>query len=166
VSTFVSVGNATQPFPRLLDAVCEIADRLPQPVFIQHGSTPIGKCSCTAVAFVEMGEFERLVAKSDLLIIHAGAGSMIHAARAGRVPVVMPRRARHGELVDDHQVEFARLLARSGRIVLVEEPADLESAVATALSRQRPGGGAAAPSAMAMLQLVAATLDKYANAQR
>ena len=31
MSTFVSVGNATQPFTRLLDAVCALAGQLPQP---------------------------------------------------------------------------------------------------------------------------------------
>ena len=37
MTTFVAVGNATQPFARLIDAVVAIAADLPQPVLIQHG---------------------------------------------------------------------------------------------------------------------------------
>jgi hypothetical protein len=36
MSTFVSVGNATQSFSRLLDAVIDIAPTLPQPVIFQY----------------------------------------------------------------------------------------------------------------------------------
>ena len=101
------------------------------------------------------------VAGSELLILHAGAGSVIHAVHAGKVPVVMPRRARDGEHVDDHQVEFARELARAGRIVVAEEPADLMRAVRGRARRQR----SAAPSheAPAMVGMIAEVLRRYAT---
>lgn len=139
LSTFVSVGNATQPFHRLLDAVCELVHQLPQPVFVQYGSAQDFICcpSCHAVAFMEMQAFERQVAEAELLILHAGAGSVIHAVRAGKVPVVMPRRAHLGEHVDDHQLEFARELAAAGKVVMCEDVSELADAVAEALERQR-----------------------------
>jgi len=141
VSTFVSVGNATQPFTRLLEAVCEVSDQLPQPVFVQHGAAQSFSCSdCDGVAFMEMGEFEQRVNEAELLILHAGAGSVIHAVRAGKVPVVMPRRAIFGEHVDDHQMEFARELEKAGKVFVAYDAASLAQAAVLVMKRQQLSG--------------------------
>jgi UDP-N-acetylglucosamine transferase subunit ALG13 len=60
---------------------------------------------------------------------------MIHALRAGNMPIVMPRRKHYGEHVDDHQLEGARALAAEGRIVVVYEPAELPAAIDEARTR-------------------------------
>ncbi len=161
MSTFVTVGNATQPFSRLLDAVATLVADLPQPVFVQHGSTPFAAEHCTCAAFVPMDEFERRVADADLLIMHAGAGSVLTAVRAGKVPVVMSRQAAHGEHVDDHQVEFARALAGIGRIVRAAEAPDLRTAVHTALARQRDAKASHDPPAA--VAIVAEALRRHAS---
>ena len=138
MSTFVSVGNSTDPFPRLLSAVCEVANQLPMPVFVQYGAAQVFSCpSCTGVAFLEMGEFEQRINEADLLILHAGAGSVINAIRAGKIPVVMPRRAGFGELVDDHQMEFARELEKVGKVSVAHDAASLMHAVELAMQRQK-----------------------------
>ena len=161
MSTFVSVGNATQPFCRLLDEVTRLAMTLPQPVIVQYGVTPFQSGDHQAVPFVKMDEFERLVSGAELLILHAGAGSVIHAVRAGKVPVVMPRRVLYNELVDDHQVEFAMALEAAGRVVVAEGPAQLADAVRRALNLQR--GAAKAVEASPMLRLVDEALASYAR---
>jgi UDP-N-acetylglucosamine transferase subunit ALG13 len=161
VSTFVSVGNATQPFRRLLAEVACLAAVLPQPVVVQHGLTPFKSNICQAVPFVNMSEFECLVAEANLLILHAGAGSVIHAVRAGKVPVVMPRRARYGEHVDDHQLEFAQTLAITGRLVVAEEPEQLREAVHQALAMQKESRRAHGSSLM--LSMIDDTLAAYAS---
>ena len=161
VSTFVSVGNATQPFPRLLDAVFEIEHHLPQPVVVQHGRTPFSHSDCIAMPFVELGEFERFIAQAELLIMHAGAGSVIHAVRAGKIPVVMPRSIKFGEHVDDHQLAFARSLAQTGRVVLAEQTDDLEEAVKAALARQQ--SRSTFTETVAMMRLVSEVLANYAK---
>jgi len=135
--TFVSVGNATQSFKRLIEAVLRIAPRPPQPVVIQHGNTGFIGTGCVAQPFMEMEAFGQIMAQAELLILHAGAGSIIHAVQTGKVPVVMPRLAQYDEIIDDHQLEFARALAQLGRIVVAEEPADLMDAIAEAQNRQK-----------------------------
>ncbi|MFH1635548.1 MAG: hypothetical protein ABIG63_16275, partial [Chloroflexota bacterium] len=74
--TFVSVGNATQPFNRLLDQVLRIASTLPQPVVVQHGSSTFRGAGCIPRQFMEMEEFGQFVSEAELLILHAGAGSV------------------------------------------------------------------------------------------
>ncbi len=161
MSTFVAVGNATQPFRRLLDEVALIAAELPQPVIVQHGSTPFQSEACKGIGFVDMAEFERLVAEAELLILHAGAGSVIHAVRAGKVPVLMARLADHGEHVDDHQREFAGALERAGRAVVANEPGDLAGSVLRAFELQRRAGKGEQTSPM--LRLVDEMLSNYAR---
>jgi len=136
LSTFISVGNATQPFNRLLDKVAEIVHRLPPPVFVQRGSTVFELPACEVHAFVSMEDFSTRISSASLVILHAGAGSVIHAVRAGKIPVVVPRRAKYGEIADDHQVEFAVEMEKSGRAIVAMEPSDLENAVSRALTLQ------------------------------
>jgi len=159
VSTFVSVGNATQSFSRLLDEVARLAMTLPQPVIVQHGETPFQSGVCRAIPFVEMHEFERLVAEAELLILHAGAGSVIHSVRASKVPVVMPRLAQYGEHVDDHQVEFAKSLEVAGWVVVADESMSLADAVQRALKLQR--STARTTGSTSMLKLIDDTLARY-----
>lgn len=161
LSTFVSVGNAIQPFSRLLKEIALIASTLPQPVVVQHGNTPFVAAGCKSLAFTEMGQFERLVRDAELLIVHAGAGSVIHAVHAGKVPVVVPRRRIFGEHVDDHQLEFARALGEAGKILVAETPEELGQVIRCALLLQRSPTQVKVPSRM--LTLVEATLADYAK---
>lgn len=127
--TFVSVGNAKQPFSRLLDAVIKIKNVLPKPIVVQHGHTPFSDADCQAIVFMEMDKFSEAVTKADVLIIHAGAGSAIHAIRAGKIPIIMPRRSPLAEHIDDHQVEFTEVLAEQGKAILAETHEQLIAAV-------------------------------------
>lgn len=128
VSTFVTVGNGHQPFSRLLKAVAALAPDLPQPVIVQHGYTSFSSAGCEAHSFLEMNSFIAALTAADIVILHAGA-SALHAIQAGKVPVIVPRRACFDELVDDHQIEFARQLEGMGLAVVVEDVADLARAV-------------------------------------
>lgn len=167
VSTFVSVGNATQPFRRLLDAVCQLARQLPQPVFVQHGAAQDFGCpNCGGVAFMDMQAFEQQIAAAELLILHAGAGSVIHAVRAGRVPVVMPRRGSLGEHVDDHQLEFARELAATGKVVIAYDADSLWQAIAEALKRQRAMASGVVAGEPPLVGLVRKLIVEYAKSCR
>jgi UDP-N-acetylglucosamine transferase subunit ALG13 len=83
-----------------------------------------------------MEDFSEKISVASLVILHAGAGSVIHAVRAGKIPVVMPRRVEFGEHVDNHQVEFAMELEKFGKVIVAMEPTDLEGAISRALTRQ------------------------------
>lgn len=137
MSTFVSIGNAKQPFIRMLDAVANIAGALPQPVVIQYGHNEFICDGCELHDFIAMTEFEDRVSRAELVIIHAGAGSIIHAIRCGKVPVVVPRRSAYSEHVDDHQIELAMHFQETGKVIVVTEMDQLAGAVQQALDRQR-----------------------------
>jgi UDP-N-acetylglucosamine transferase subunit ALG13 len=163
MSTFVSVGNALQPFPRLLDAVAAVATKLPRPVIVQFGSGRFDAPDCDARSFVPMEEFERLIVAADLVILHGG-GSIVQALRAGKTPVVMPRRAEYNESVDDHQVTFVETMAQTGRVVVVHDPHELNVAIDQAMSLQRQAlGQTRIPE---LVRMVGDRLERYAASLR
>lgn len=140
---FVTVGNSTQGFRRLLEAVDILEGQGAfgdEPVLIQSGNNANFKPSyCEYGAFLSPEEFIRQINKAGTVICHAGAGTIIHVLRAGKIPVVMPRRKKYGEHVDDHQLELVDALSRLNRVIPALEPEDLPKAVAEA--RQRAAAG-------------------------
>lgn len=136
MSSFVTVGNNKKPFTRLLQAVAEMAQRLPQPVVVQHGHTPFSSSLCTCIPFMGMDQFQDAIRNSELVIMHAGAGSILRAIEARKVPVIVPRLYASGEHVNDHQLELARELETTGKIVVAKDVADLPEIVQEALRRQ------------------------------
>lgn len=159
MSTFVSVGNAKQGFTRLLEMVRKAASDLPAPVFVQHGHTTWHNASgIQASAFIGMDEFAQRVQQAKVVILHAGAGSVIHAVRAGKVPVLLARRMALGEHVDDHQAEFAREVSAAGKAVLVNDNTTLIDAVRLAQKLQRDRGER--PTAPPLVAMVADCLRR------
>lgn len=136
MNVFVTVGNATQSFHRLLSQLERARTLVPGKWFVQHGNTPFNVQSMNSKAFLSMEEFEILMASANLVITHAGAGAVINAVRLAKVPVVVPRQARYGEHIDDHQMEFASELVGLGKVVLCCEPLDLATAMIRALEMQ------------------------------
>ncbi len=62
---------------------------------------------------------------SDVVVTHAGAGTILDLLGLGVCPVVVPRRRARGEHVDDHQAELAGLL-RARRLAHVREVDELD----------------------------------------
>jgi UDP-N-acetylglucosamine transferase subunit ALG13 len=163
---FVTVGNATQGFGRLLNAVDRMAGEGAfgkEIVFIQSGNNPGFRTShCKHEPFLDMANFETKIQEADLVISHAGAGTLFHVFQAGKLSVVMPRRKKYGEHVDDHQIELVEALAAEGRIIPAYEPEDLPNAIekAFAENRRRKGSGVRSEEKKSpMLELVAKAIE-------
>ncbi|MBA3867343.1 MAG: hypothetical protein H0X42_13545 [Solirubrobacterales bacterium] len=77
--------------------------------------------------------------EADVVITHAGVGSILCARSEGHVPLVVPRRHDLGEHVDEHQAELTRALAARGGVVAVWETANLAAAGAAAPPRRAVG---------------------------
>lgn len=127
--TFVSVGNAKQYFTRLLSLVDDIAEQLPAPVLIQRGHTPFSSTKADVVDFVQMDTFIKHVNNADILILHAGAGSTLLSIRAGKCPILVPRRKQYMEHINDHQVAFATALKNEGKAQLAETAEEIINAI-------------------------------------
>lgn len=124
----VTVGTNEARFDRLLRAL----ETLPPDteLVVQHGPSGIRPNRARCFDYLEFDELVRQIERSSVVITHAGVGSVMTALANGRRPVVVPRLARFGEAVDDHQLEFGRRAAEAGLVRLVENPNDLAAAVA------------------------------------
>lgn len=132
---FVTVGTHEQQFNRLVKAV-DILVRdgvISEPVFQQTGYSNYVPEYCEYSQFVPAKRMKELMQQADVIITHGGPSSFIEAMAAGKVPVVVPRQSKFDEHVNDHQVDFVRIVAeRQGGIVPVYDIAKLPEAIFTA----------------------------------
>jgi len=127
VKAFVTVGVERMPFVRLLRAVDHAVrdGLLSATTMIQRGHTPYIPQYCLNERFFSFDEMVDRVLNADLIICHAGVGSVLLCRDLGRIPLVMPRLNRMGEHVDDHQQEFARVMEAEGHLLTVHDTNDL-----------------------------------------
>ena len=133
----VTTGTNEQSFDRLVQAAHGLTGEL----VVQYGSSSITSGPHGQwIDFMPFDDLRAAMLEADIVVCHAGVGSVMLAIRCGKRPIVMPRRVALGEAVDDHQVPFARRLANVGAITVVEDEAEL--ALAIAAQREQPGPGA------------------------
>jgi UDP-N-acetylglucosamine transferase subunit ALG13 len=138
----VTTGTNGVAFDRLLGVVGSLD--VGEELVVQHGPSQLRAPGATNVEYLPFGELEQLVRRARLVITHAGVGSILLALLNGIRPLVVPRAGALGEAVDDHQLQLARRLAELGIVELVEDPAALAAAIATAdpeLRASGPSGG-------------------------
>ena len=129
MKVLVVVGTHEQQFDRLVNA----ADQLSlsgHEVFVQYGASG-APSSAAGEPLVDRTRLDRLMDEADVIITHGGPGTIWQAFEHGKHPIVVPRRRSFGEHVDDHQLAFARRLAASRRVVLVDEIDQLPTALRT-----------------------------------
>jgi UDP-N-acetylglucosamine transferase subunit ALG13 len=156
--TFVAVGTHDQPFDRLLGAVARAADEgvLPEPVVAQIGRASHVPAQFDAAPLRPASEIAALAGAAEVMVCHAGSGILAAGLRAGLRPLVMPRLARLGEHVDDHQLQLARRLGELGLVVEVEGDISPEHVAAA----RRPLTTAAEVRLPAVGTVLSAALDR------
>ena len=121
-------------FDRLIEAVDELAPGLGMEVIAQTGKGTYKPKHMEARESIAPAEFESLVKKSDLIISHAGIGTVLTAQRLSKPILLFPRRFDQGEHRNDHQVATARKLqGRSGLLIAMDE-SELEAKIAEGLA--------------------------------
>lgn len=109
MNVFVTVGLERKPFVRLVRLVdiAVTAGLLPEDTLFQYGHTDVKPMGCRSVDFLSYDEMVRTIDGCDLVITHAGVGTVLLCLDLGLKPLVVPRLAKRGEHVDNHQQEFA-----------------------------------------------------------
>jgi UDP-N-acetylglucosamine transferase subunit ALG13 len=132
----VTVGTDHHPFGRLVGWVDDyVASATCRPVDLvcQHGEASAPRAG-RGFATVDHATLQGHLATATAVVCHGGPSTVLETRRLGRVPIVVPRLHRFGEAVDDHQVDFARFLARRRQIVLVDSEDGLRAALDRALA--------------------------------
>lgn len=154
MSTFVSVGNAKQEFLRFFQMIDNVADLLPKPVYVQRGHTQYENEKFDVVRFINMDQFQLKMADATVVILHAGAGSVINAINSKKKPIVIPRLAKYNEHVDDHQLEFSTQLEKKNKVCVVQNDGDMSASIQELLNIQFIQNNATEPEALIIIRKV------------
>jgi UDP-N-acetylglucosamine transferase subunit ALG13 len=119
-------------FDRLIEAMDRLAPDLGVPVVAQTGKGRYVPKNMEAREKIAPAEFEALVEQAEVIVSHAGIGSMLTAARVGRPIVLMPRRANLKEHRNDHQMATARKFEGRPGILIAYDESELAERIAQA----------------------------------
>jgi UDP-N-acetylglucosamine transferase subunit ALG13 len=134
----VTTGTNGAPFDRLLQELerLDVGEKL----VVQHGPSTVRPPHASCVRYVSFAELVDLVREARVVITHGGVGSILVSLTNGKRPLVVPRLARFGEAVDDHQLALARKLAEAHLVALVEDPRGLPELVRAQPEAPKPIG--------------------------
>ncbi len=127
---FLTVGTQF-PFDRLVRAVDDgvASGAIAGPVFAQIGSTDYAPRAFPWTRALGAREFRDMVQTSRGMISHAGVGSILAALEAEKPIVVLPRMARFGEVVNDHQVLTALRFAERGKVLYARDVSEVPARI-------------------------------------
>jgi UDP-N-acetylglucosamine--N-acetylmuramyl-(pentapeptide) pyrophosphoryl-undecaprenol N-acetylglucosamine transferase len=133
---FVTLGTISPyRFDALVDAVVATGLAGASTVW-QLGSTTRADLPGRVVATMPADEFHDCLRVADVVLTHAGVGTIIEVLRHGQTPVVVPRRSARSEHVDDHQTQIAALVSAKG-LAVVREADSLDAAAIRQAMRSR-----------------------------
>lgn len=101
---FVTLGSQKFQFNRLLKAVDELDTD--EEIFAQIGYSDYKPQNYKYKEFLDREEFAAWEQKADIVITHGGTGAIIGAVKKGKKVIAVPRLAKYGEHVDDHQIQL------------------------------------------------------------
>lgn len=119
---FVVLGTQKFQFNRLLKAVdqLKLSGGLKEDVFAQTGSSDYIPKTFESMDFMSREMFEKKIENADIIITHAGVGTIISAVGKGKKVIVVPRLKKYKEHVDDHQLEIARSFSEQNLVLLCD----------------------------------------------
>jgi UDP-N-acetylglucosamine transferase subunit ALG13 len=128
---FVTVGNALVPFDRMLRMVDQAiaSTGLNISGVCQHGTSTFLPRALDPRPSLSRTEFDAELALAEVVIAHAGVGTLWSAIRCGHRPLVVPRRVALGEHVNDHQLEIVEELSPKGQITWIRSEDDMAAAL-------------------------------------
>lgn len=127
---FVTVGMHSQGFERLIRKMDEVALKLNKEVIMQIGTTKYEPKNTKWFRFVELDEeILELIDKSDLVISHGGAGTILTVLAANKPLIVVPRLQCFNEHVDNQQLELTDYLSEQGRLVTIKNVNEIENSI-------------------------------------
>lgn len=104
---FITLGSQKFQFNRLLKALDDLVEEgaIQEEVFAQIGYSDYKPRNYEFKEFLDRDEFAEMEGKAEIVITHGGTGAIIGAVKKVKV-IAVPRLAKYGEHVDDHQLQL------------------------------------------------------------
>ena len=124
----VLLGTFPTEFKRPLieiDRLCK-ARVIAEQVIVQSGHTQFDSEYLEMRPFIDPDELTELYKKARIVITQAGTGSLIKGMKLHKKMIAIPRLAKYGEVVDDHQEEILQEFTKHNYILPWTESMTLE----------------------------------------
>lgn len=124
----VTLGTQDKSFERLLKALDNLIDKkiIQEEVVVQAGYTNYESKNMKVFSYLPKEEFEKLIEECDLLITHAGVGSIMAGLKRKKKIIAIPRLAKYQEHTNDHQLQIAEEFEKEGYLLSVVDLKDLK----------------------------------------
>ena len=105
---FVTLGSQKFQFDRLLQKLDELIEKgvITEPVTAQIGASNYLPKHFEHVRFMDREQFAKTMDACEIVVTHGGTGVIITAVKKGKKVIAVPRLAKYGEHVDDHQLQL------------------------------------------------------------
>lgn len=105
---FVTLGSQKFQFDRLLQKLDELIEKgvITEPVTAQIGASNYLPKHFEYVRFMDREQFAKTMDACEIVVTHGGTGVIITAVKKGKKVIAVPRLAKYGEHVDDHQLQL------------------------------------------------------------
>lgn len=144
---FVTIGSMF-PFDRLIREMDRWAETTGErDMLAQIGTGSYVPRHMRHVRKLSQPDFAQAMAGAEMIVAHAGMGTVITAGRLGRPLVLLPRRKDWGEHTTDHQIATANWLRGKPGIFVADGDADLPDAIAAARAADLSGAARLPPVA-------------------
>ncbi len=128
---FITIGTVF-PFDRLIKTMDDYAETTGTTCLAQIGKGDYRPRHMEWKESLGGSDFKTAVADAQLIVSHAGMGSVITAMQVGTPIVMLPRRFEAGEHTTDHQMATARWLQDKPGVFIAWDEADLAATIAEA----------------------------------
>lgn len=117
---FVTVGTHEQPFNRLIKKVDELVKEgeIKEKVIMQIGFSTYKPKYCEYKSMLSYEEMKAYITKAHIVITHGGPSSFIEVLQEGKIPIVVPRLKKFNEHINNHQLNFVKLIAKKNKNII------------------------------------------------
>lgn len=126
---FITLGSQKFQFNRLLQAVDELIEKgvIDDEVFAQVGYSDYEPKHFKYKQFLDREEFAEQEGRCDILLTHGGTGAIVGAVKKGKKVIAVPRLAKYGEHVDNHQIQLIEQFKGQNLICGLNDTTELEA---------------------------------------
>lgn len=133
---FVITGSRSYQFNRLIKKLDDLVEtgKLNEKIIAQIGDSEPPK-HYQFFRYLDAEKFSKYQKEADLIISHAGTGSLIGSIKKGKNVIAVPRLAEYGEHIDDHQLQISGVLSSMEYLREVKSMDELYNVIEEALKK-------------------------------
>lgn len=130
----VTLGTQDKPFPRILSALEAFKEKglINDEIWVQSGYTQFSSNILNIKDYYSQIELDELRQKADLIITHAGVGSILDSLKFKKKVIGVARLKQYGEHANDHQYEILDVFSKDGYILRCDNFDDLANIIQSA----------------------------------